>query len=649
MKKYTFLTLCLCSLYACSEKRPAAVERPAFDVWNSGTLEIDKIEMSDSATILYVDAFYSPGQWIRISGETYIKTYAKKSESSEKLPLAKAEGVNPDEELYMPESGKASFKLFFPPLPPSVTKIDLIESDCPDCFKIWGIRLLPGDKIKTDPIPKSALTGKASKPLPPPAFAPGTAKLSGKFFGYVDGCLVGTKEVTVKLAEALNSSSENSVKFPIAADGSFSGEILIDRPQLAYFYESVIFLTPGSSQEIYIDLKKINRLKSLYRTDKEPDDSLYMYAISPENYCPVINFKTLNETGRLFDLSRLLPKLAEMSDRDELKEYLLGELRAKLEELKQAGLPDNVQILLAQNMKADVLRLLLEADELLDYAYYYTNRKNRNEGKPPQAPAAEYYSFLKELVDDKLSYSPSYPSRLSELRKAAAFSRPEGGTVAEKFAYFKEKISPLLGTDKGFLFDMVHAQLFADQLQASVFYTDADKQLVRETFAGNPAIADALIAENDKMQALIAEAKANKTSVIREVPAVSEGKVFDAILAGYKGKVVLVDFWATWCGPCIRAHEQLKPLKAEWEGKPDVVFLYLTGETSPLTNWYKMVPDIHGEHYRVSGKQFDYWYKVFDIPGVPTYFIYDRNGKRTFRSTGFPGVDKIRGEIGKLL
>jgi thiol-disulfide isomerase/thioredoxin len=206
----------------------------------------------------------------------------------------------------------------------------------------------------------------------------------------------------------------------------------------------------------------------------------------------------------------------------------------------------------------------------------------------------------------------------------------------------------VLGTDKGLLFDAIHAQLFAEQLQQPLLFTDADKELIRKIFADKPAIADALMTENEKMQTIIASAKESKTSVIRKTPEVSEDKVFDAILAGYKGKVVLVDFWATWCGPCIMAHKQLNPLKTEWSGK-DIVYLYLTGETSPIATWYKTIPDIHGEHYRVSNNQFNYWYKKFEIRGIPSYFVYDRDGKQTYRALGFPGVNKLKEEVEKNL
>src|SRR5690606_40707406 len=70
------------------------------------------------------------------------------------------------EHFFMPESGQTSFKLFFPPLDPKITKIDFIESDCDDCFKIWGIQLVPSKKGIVTYKPEKAKVEKLAS-LPP--------------------------------------------------------------------------------------------------------------------------------------------------------------------------------------------------------------------------------------------------------------------------------------------------------------------------------------------------------------------------------------------------------------------------------------------------------------------------------------------------
>ena len=72
MKKITFiaiLLLCICSLTKAKEK---VIEQPPFIAWTSTSIQVDKVVLSDTATVLYIKAFYHPKQWIRISGQSLI-------------------------------------------------------------------------------------------------------------------------------------------------------------------------------------------------------------------------------------------------------------------------------------------------------------------------------------------------------------------------------------------------------------------------------------------------------------------------------------------------------------------------------------------------------------------------------------------------
>ena len=128
----SFLLL-LCSTGLLAQER--VIEQPAFEVRSSNTLEFQKIVLSDTATVLYIDAYYRPKFWIKIVDETTLESNGKS------YRIKSGDGITLNEEFWMPESGTASFRLIFPPLPKDTKTFDFIEGNDKGAFKVWGIHL----------------------------------------------------------------------------------------------------------------------------------------------------------------------------------------------------------------------------------------------------------------------------------------------------------------------------------------------------------------------------------------------------------------------------------------------------------------------------------------------------------------------------
>ena len=158
-----------------------------------------------------------------------------------------------------------------------------------------------------------------------------------------------------------------------------------------------------------------------------------------------------------------------------------------------------------------------------------------------------------------------------------------------------------------------------------------------------------VIREYQAEQKRLAEELANKESVFfQKLDDVAPENILQTILNKYKGKAVLIDIWATWCGPCKAGHQAMKSWKKELKGK-DIQFVYITSPSSPLKTWQEMIKDIDGDHYYLTKEQYNYILNHYDSDGIPTYAIYDAQGNQTFKAIGFSGLDVFKNEVNKVL
>jgi len=138
--------------------------------------------------------------------------------------------------------------------------------------------------------------------------------------------------------------------------------------------------------------------------------------------------------------------------------------------------------------------------------------------------------------------------------------------------------------------------------------------------------------------------------------------------ADLKGKVVVVDFWATWCGPCIRSFPQVRALQEHYAGMPVAIVgvtslqgnVYgLPGEDGPVNceddpqKEYELMPAVMENHdvtWPVVFTEQDVFNPDFGVGGIPHVAIIDGEGKVRFNGLhpAAPMNEKT-GKIDKLL
>nr|WP_295870543.1 TlpA disulfide reductase family protein [uncultured Chitinophaga sp.] len=125
----------------------------------------------------------------------------------------------------------------------------------------------------------------------------------------------------------------------------------------------------------------------------------------------------------------------------------------------------------------------------------------------------------------------------------------------------------------------------------------------------------------------------------------------DVTLADFKGKVVYMDFWASWCSPCRYEMKNGSPgLHKQFEGNKDVVFLYISIDDS-TDKWKQAIAEDHieGVHLLSTGGTESKVAKTFNISGIPHYMIIDKEGKLFSNNATRPSQPETAETLKKLL
>ena len=180
--------------------------------------------------------------------------------------------------------------------------------------------------------------------------------------------------------------------------------------------------------------------------------------------------------------------------------------------------------------------------------------------------------------------------------------------------------------------DIILAQRICQQIDMMRQPADSVTMAFAEQQIKMPAVLNIINNLNDKYYTILHRdiSKSSSLKSADDVANMSDGeKILRRIIEPYKGKIILLDVWGTWCAPC---KEALSHSAEEYERLKDfdIVFLYLANN-SPDEAWKSVIKeyDILGDnisHYNLPADQQSAVEHFLGISAFPTYKLIDRNG-----------------------
>ena len=347
--------------------------------------------------------------------------------------------------------------------------------------------------------------------------------------------------------------------------------------------------------------------------------------------------------------------------------HRLGDIATTAEELMQSSLyaeggklPQTVKDYVDSLLWPNIIKPYTIAREMSFLLYYYSSDAEHGSDKYKQSVTIDANSLLQIEKDGYIKFSEEDKALLKRFQDLTnqfkqakeedyeALNEKNKELIEQVNVFFQrddveaainESIDPIL-TEVAISDSIYPDALLRDFSRAQKLYERLDhnrKPLNRTQMAvlnqiQLPAVRSTLLAENDKFinmqKAEVANAECLRPS--SDVEGLTDGEaILRKILQPFKGRIVYLDIWGTWCGPCKDKLKESHFVKDQLKDF-DIVYLYLAN-TSPEESWKNVIKEYNLTgpncvHYNLPKSQQRAVEQFLKVESFPTYKLIDKQG-----------------------
>ncbi|MCM1332626.1 MAG: TlpA family protein disulfide reductase [Bacteroides sp.] len=579
------------------------IEYPDYECKKSGILNIERITIDGDSTRVDFLLKSKPGYFGTVGKNTRLRDNAS---SVEYLPV-RAEGIEFDKAIRTKKDSVVRYSLFYEALPATIKKIDMLEGT----WDIFGIRLDGEKAAKPARVknPESLIVTKKHSDTPAPIFSRGRMTISGIIDSY-DPRAYGDL-IQVNLENCIGQK-RLTTNIHINPDGSFSKELdMLSSGELTLLFTNIdmlsLYAEPGEDLFIYVDPEIMKLRQAGVKTDKptfsfggslgEINNGIinapkYRYTHPDEKLSQQENHQRIDNNvdkwaEKIENYISANPSLHPIAVRYLRSHVISFRATNHLDYLMDLKYSEKADTTLTLEVFSKVLPPVFAADSIILTTSHTSSLMNRiafcklpeysraTESKTINFDTAE----IRRIINDPKQFTePQSISNLSGSHEVGKSSPIATFNPVSHLPAMFRRIENRMKAIMKFV-GLTEVPLFLQANEAAYacnYYRPRDLASIEETMQNIDSLRLILRPElRDAVTEYYAGLYDTRSYHLSDT---GGGKILKSILAPYKGKAVIVDFWTLGCGPCRSEIEAWKEFRDKNRMGKDYVFIFITND-----------------------------------------------------------------------